>query len=56
MKMSGQGIPERFREPEHTKEHIKNDPNRYFFEKVVNLSQILCPKLFTLPKLTYPKN
>ena len=47
MKMSGRGIPRRFREPQRTKEHIKNSSNRYFVEKLVNLSQILCSKPFS---------
>ena len=29
-----QGIKRRFRKPEHTKEHIKKDSNRYFVEKL----------------------
>ena len=28
-----QGIKRPFRKPEHTKEHIKKDSNRYFVEK-----------------------
>ena len=35
-----QGIKIRFRKPEHSKEHIKEDSNRYFVEKLWNLSQI----------------
>ena len=27
-----QGIKRRFRKPEHTKEHVKKDSNRYFVE------------------------
>ena len=29
-----QGIKRRFRRPEHTKENIKKDSNRYFVEKL----------------------
>ena len=29
-----QGIKRRFRKPEHTKEHIKKDSNKYFVEKL----------------------
>ena len=47
MKMSGRGIQRLFREPQRTKEHIKNSSNRYFVEKLVNLSQILCSKPFS---------
>ena len=45
--MSGRGIKRRFRKPQRTKEHIKNSSNRYFVEKLVNLSQILCSKPFS---------
>ena len=45
--MSGRGIQRRFREPQRTKEHIKNSSNRYFVENLVNLSQILCSKPFS---------
>ena len=47
MKMSGRGIQRRFRKPQRTKEHIKNSSNRYFVEKLVNLSQFLCSKPFS---------
>ena len=47
MKMSGRGIKKRFRKPQPTKEHINNSSNRYFVEKLVNLSQILCSKPFS---------
>ena len=47
MKKSGRGIQRRFRKPQRTKEHIKNSSNRYFVEKLVNLSQILCSKPFS---------
>ena len=36
-----------FRKPQHAKEHIKNSSNRYFIEKLVNLSQILWSKPFS---------
>ena len=34
-----QGTKRRVRKPEHTKEHIKKDSNRYFVEKIEKLNE-----------------
>ena len=47
MKMSVRGIYRRFKKPQRTIEHIKNSSNRYFVEKLVKLSQILCSEPFS---------
>ena len=45
--MSGRDIKRRFRKLQRTKGHVKNSSNKYFVEKLVNLSQMLCSKRFS---------
>ena len=46
-RFQGEAFKDALEKPQRTKEHIKNSSNRYFVEKLVNLSQILCSKPFS---------